>query len=94
MICLLEQALTRVTKLEHKDLCVVGACRTDAGVYALSPVAQFVTPFKYKDLHDMNATLNGILPRNVQIREISPPLRGFHAHFSIIGKIYHYFFVR
>ncbi|MFS7974887.1 putative pseudouridine synthase, catalytic domain superfamily [Helianthus anomalus] len=30
----LEQALTRVTKLERKDLCVVSASRTDTGVHA------------------------------------------------------------
>ncbi|KAL7617560.1 uncharacterized protein LOC111912814 [Lactuca sativa] len=88
--CLLEQALTRVTKLERKDLCVVGASRTDAGVHALGQVAQFVTPFNYKDLQDMHAALNGLLPPDVRIREISPALPDFHARFSVTGKIYHY----
>lgn len=36
--CLIEQALTQVTKLDRKDLCVVGASRTDAGVHALGQV--------------------------------------------------------
>ncbi|CAI9274915.1 unnamed protein product [Lactuca saligna] len=88
--CLLEQALTRVTKLERKDLCAVGVSRTDAGVYAFDQVAQFVTPFNYKDLHDMHATLNGLLPLDVRIREINPALLDFHARFSVTGRIYHY----
>lgn len=36
--CTLEQALTRVTKLERNDLCLVGASRTDTGVHALGQV--------------------------------------------------------
>lgn len=34
----MEQALTKVTKLERKDLQVVGASRTDAGVHAWGQV--------------------------------------------------------
>ncbi|KAI3737826.1 hypothetical protein L2E82_27839 [Cichorium intybus] len=88
--CLLEQALTRVTKLERKDLCVVGASRTDAGVHALGQVAHFVTPFNYDGLQDMHAALNGLLPPDVRIREVSAALPEFHARFSVTGKIYHY----
>lgn len=40
--CLIEQALTQVTKLERKDLCVVGASRTDAGVHAWGQVRLLV----------------------------------------------------
>ena len=36
--CTLEKALTRATKLERKDLVLVGASRTDRGVHALAQV--------------------------------------------------------
>ncbi|XP_024984304.1 uncharacterized protein LOC112520238, partial [Cynara cardunculus var. scolymus] len=88
--CILEQALTRVTKLERKDLCLVGASRTDTGVHALGQVAHFVTPFNYQGLQDMHAVLNGLLPPDIRVTEICPAMPQFHAHFSVTGKIYHY----
>lgn len=36
--CIVEEALTRITKLERKDLLLVGAGRTDAGVHAWGQV--------------------------------------------------------
>lgn len=88
--CILEQALTQVTKLERKDLCLVGASRTDTGVHALGQVVHFVTPFNYQGLQDMHAALNGLLPPDIRVREISPAMPQFHARFSVTGKIYHY----
>lgn len=32
--CILEEALTKKTKINRKELCLVGASRTDAGVHA------------------------------------------------------------
>nr|XP_043613137.1 tRNA pseudouridine synthase A 1 isoform X2 [Erigeron canadensis] len=88
--CILEQALTRVTKVEREELCLVGASRTDKGVHALGQVAHFFTPFNYDGLHDMHAALNGILPPDVRVREISSAVPEFHARFSVTGKIYRY----
>lgn len=53
-------------------------------------VAHFVTPFNYKELQDMHAALNGLLPPDIRVREISPALPEFHARFSVTGKIYRY----
>lgn len=36
--CLLERALMRITKLDRRELCLVGASRTDAGVHAWGQV--------------------------------------------------------
>lgn len=36
--CIVEKALTRVTKLEREDLYLVGASRTDTGVHAWGQV--------------------------------------------------------
>ncbi|KAB1206186.1 tRNA pseudouridine synthase A 1 [Morella rubra] len=88
--CIVENALTRATKLERKDLHLVGASRTDAGVHAWGQVAHFVTPFNYDSLENIHAALNGLLPSDIRVREISPAVPEFHARFSAISKVYHY----
>lgn len=88
--CLVEQALTQVTKLERKDLCLVGASRTDAGVHAWGQVAHFVTPFNYESLESAHAAMNGLLPPDIRVREFRAALPEFHARFSVMSKIYTY----
>ncbi|KAJ8766407.1 hypothetical protein K2173_022466 [Erythroxylum novogranatense] len=88
--CTLEQALLRVTKLQRKDILLVGASRTDAGVHAWGQVAHFVTPFNYERLDTVHAALNGLLPPDIRIREVSPAHPEFHARFSAKSKVYHY----
>ncbi|KAA8528158.1 hypothetical protein F0562_035591 [Nyssa sinensis] len=88
--CIVEKALTRITKLERKELHLVGASRTDTGVHAWGQVAHFVTPFNYDSLESVHAALNGLLPSDIRIREISPAVPEFHARFSAESKIYHY----
>ncbi|XP_074307377.1 uncharacterized protein LOC141642465 isoform X2 [Silene latifolia] len=88
--CAIEDALIKTTKLDRKDLCVVGAGRTDKGVHAWGQVAHFLTPFNYDTLDDVHAALNGLLPADIRVREISPALPEFHARFSARGKMYRY----
>ncbi|KAK2645996.1 hypothetical protein Ddye_021191 [Dipteronia dyeriana] len=88
--CIVEKALIRGTKLERKDLHLVGASRTDTGVHAWGQVAHFVTPFNYDSLESIHAALNGLLPSDIRIREISPAVPEFHARFSAKSKVYHY----
>ncbi|XP_077218714.1 pseudouridine synthase family protein isoform X2 [Tasmannia lanceolata] len=88
--CIIEKALTHITKLERKELCLVGASRTDTGVHAWGQVAHFVTPFTYERLESLHAALNGLLPSEIRVRELSPVRHEFHARFSSKSKIYHY----
>ncbi|GKV10452.1 hypothetical protein SLEP1_g21814 [Rubroshorea leprosula] len=88
--CLVENALIRITKLGREDLCFVGAGRTDAGVHAWGQVAHFVTPFNYDSLESIHAALNGLLPSDIRVRDISAAVPEFHARFSAKGKVYHY----
>ncbi|XP_021889463.1 uncharacterized protein LOC110808307 [Carica papaya] len=88
--CIVEKALIRVTKLERKDLHLVGASRTDTGVHAWGQVAHFLTPFNYDTLETVHAALNGLLPPDIRVREISAALPDFHARFSVKSKIYLY----
>ncbi|XP_057958955.1 uncharacterized protein LOC131151659 isoform X8 [Malania oleifera] len=84
--CIVESALTRATKLGRKDLSLVGASRTDAGVHAWGQVAHFVTPFNYDSLNSIHAALNGLLPSDIRVREISPAIPEFHARYSAKTK--------
>ncbi|CAL9781037.1 unnamed protein product [Musa acuminata subsp. burmannicoides] len=88
--CLIENALTCITKLDRKDLCLVGASRTDAGVHAWGQVAHFITPFMYDSLDTLHAALNGLLPPEIRVREIGAACPEFHARFSTKSKTYHY----
>ncbi|KAG9459960.1 hypothetical protein H6P81_004468 [Aristolochia fimbriata] len=88
--CIIEKALVRITKLDRKQLCLVGASRTDTGVHARGQVAHFVTPFTYDSLNSLHAALSGLLPHGIRVREISGARPDFHARFSTKGKIYHY----
>lgn len=53
-------------------------------------MAHFVTPFNYDSLDSIHAALNGLLPFDIRVREISPAIPEFHARFSAKSKIYHY----
>ncbi|KAF4364618.1 hypothetical protein F8388_015309 [Cannabis sativa] len=92
--CFLEKALNCATKLERKDLCLVGGrknrCRSSRVRPGPFQVAHFVTPFNYGSLDGIHAALNGILPDDIRVREISPAVPEFHARFSAEGKTYHY----
>ena len=85
-----EKALVQITKLERKDLRFVGASRTDTGVHAWGQVAHFITPFNYDSLETIHAALNGLLPSDIRVREISAAMPEFHARFSAKSKVYHY----
>ena len=51
--------------------------------YQLSfQVAHFVTPFNYDSLESIHAALNGLLPSDIRVREISPAMPEFHAYHS------------
>ncbi|KAL3337981.1 hypothetical protein AABB24_030247 [Solanum stoloniferum] len=88
--CILEEALTKKTKINRKELCLVGASRTDAGVHAWGQVAHFVTPFNYETLDRVHRAVNGLLPSDIRVREFSPAGPEFHARFSVTSKIYCY----
>lgn len=53
-------------------------------------VAHFTTPFTYNGLESLHAAINGLLPSEIRVRELSPAKPEFHARFSPKSKIYHY----
>ena len=68
---------------------VIGAGRTDAGVHALGQVAHFKTD-KELDLNRFITSLNGILPKDIRVKQIERVPLDFHARFTAKRKVYHY----
>lgn len=58
--------------------------------YYFVQVAHFVTPFCFDNLEPLHASLNGILPPDIRIREIAPVHPDFHARHSACRKTYQY----
>ena len=56
----------------------------------LFQVAHFTTPFAYDCLDSIHSAINGLLPPEIRVREISAARPDFHARTSTKGKIYHY----
>ncbi|MBU4317825.1 MAG: tRNA pseudouridine(38-40) synthase TruA [Proteobacteria bacterium] len=68
---------------------LLGAGRTDAGVHAFGQVAHFHCDTRLSPLDFQNA-LNGLLPKDIVIKECSEACEGFHSRFDAKGKIYQY----
>jgi tRNA pseudouridine38-40 synthase len=82
----LESALSRLTA---ERTCVWGSGRTDAGVHALSQVANFKTncPIPCENLVK---ALNDLLPPSVRIKEAAEASDDFHARYHARSKTYRY----
>lgn len=72
-------------------LSLAGSGRTDAGVHARGQVASFLWPDELGvDLSRMRAALNGILPRDISVLELSQAALSFDARRSHHRKCYSY----
>lgn len=63
--------------------------RTDAGVHALNQVANFKLPFYY-DIVKLKASLNGILPPDISVKNIEIVHDSFHSTIDTVSKTYLY----
>ena len=82
--------LDAVRNTTGKDVNLIGAGRTDAGVHALGQVANFqidhrLEPDRYRD------ALNYYLPNDIRVKESCEVEPDFHARFSAIWRRYRYF---
>src|SRR4029077_17659879 len=83
---LLEDALR---ELDQRDVAVIGAGRTDAGVHALGQVASF-TIARSIDGDALRRAVNARLPDTVRIVAADEVARTFHARFDATRKVYRY----
>lgn len=79
----LEKVLATICQ---EQIAVAGAGRTDAGVHALGQVAHFTCEGPPPSLR----SLNGLLPKDIRVLELTPVADDFHARHSATRKIYHY----
>jgi tRNA pseudouridine38-40 synthase len=83
---LIEAALARI---EGRDVPVVGAGRTDAGVHALGQVASFALQHAIAP-DTLARALNATLPPAIRITAASEAPYGFNARFDARAKTYRY----
>ena len=83
----LERALAVITG--GRDIAVVGAGRTDAGVHAAGQVAHCEVPDRMPP-DGLVRALNRVLPREVRVRNAVPVSAAFHARHSARAKLYTY----
>ena len=81
-----EEAIEKV--LRH-PVRLIAAGRTDAGVHAKGQVVSFKTPSEI-ETGALKKTLNGILPRDVTVLELTGTHENFHARFDATARTYRY----
>lgn len=83
---LLQECMARV--LRH-PVSLVGASRTDAGVHARGQVASARTPSDLP-VGRLRRSLNGLLPPDIRVLEVSEAPESFHALGSAVRREYRY----
>jgi tRNA pseudouridine38-40 synthase len=83
---ILEEKLSIILRHTVK---VTGASRTDSGVHAHGQAAHFVSD-KELDLFRFFASINGLLPPDIRVKEIQSVPPDFHARYSAKNKLYYY----
>ena len=76
--------------LFKKDIRVVFSGRTDAGVHASNQVAHIVVDEEFIDVTKLPWSLNGIMGKDVAVKEIQYVDDSFHARYSAESRTYVY----
>jgi len=82
----LEKALSKIAK---KDIPILGAGRTDAGVHALAQVASFKANLTLSE-EELHRAMNSFLPKDIRIISLQKVDKDFHARKAAKSKIYRY----
>lgn len=82
----LERTLAKIAK---KNISVLGAGRTDAGVHALAQVANFEADLTLTE-EELLRAMNSLLPRDIRIISLQKVDKDFHARRMALSKIYQY----
>lgn len=83
----IEEALAT---LFRRQMPIVGAGRTDAGVHARQMVAHFDTEAPIQDIPFLVEKLNRLLPKEIAIYTLVPVLQDAHARFDALSRTYNY----
>jgi tRNA pseudouridine38-40 synthase len=82
----IERALATIF---HQSIRVIGAGRTDSGVHARGQIAH-IDVINEIALSKLKRALNGLLARDIRIKEVKEANSDFHARYSATGRKYHY----
>jgi len=82
----LEKAIERITQ---KQVRVLGAGRTDAGVHASGQVIAFDVSWRHTD-QELHRALNAVLPEDIAIRHLTVSHPAFHPRFDAKWRQYRY----
>lgn len=84
---ILEEKISQITR---EKIILNGSGRTDAGVHALGQVANFKANSSIPWV-ELPLILNRLLPLDIRIRKAERVDVDFHARYSAVSKIYHYY---
>lgn len=85
-----ERLMTALSTFLRKEIDVVGAGRTDAGVHALRMVAHF--DFEEElDTEQVAEKLNRMLPQDISVYEVRKVKSDAHARFDATARTYKYY---
>jgi tRNA pseudouridine38-40 synthase len=79
-----------ISKALNAQIKLVGSGRTDAKAHALGQVAHFDTD-KQINKNTFIQYINNFLPDDIRILYIKEISKEFHARFSVLKKVYHYY---
>jgi len=82
----LETALAKVSK---RNIPIIGAGRTDAGVHAEGQVAHFRARLTLNE-EEIRRAMNSLLPRDIRIVSVERAVPSFHARKDALSKVYRY----
>lgn len=82
----IQKALKIITK---EDVHVMGSGRTDTGVHSSGQVAKFDLQVPY-DTFKLERSLNGLLPKDIAVRDLETCQDSFQPRFDAISRYYVY----
>jgi tRNA pseudouridine38-40 synthase len=80
---------TAIETMTRQKIVLIGSGRTDAGVHALGQTANFTCETRI-DPAAFQKGLNGLLPRDIVIRDCQLAAPHFHSRYDATGKTYRY----
>ncbi len=78
-----------LSRMAGKDIEVIGAGRTDAGVHARAMTANAFLDTEL-DAEEIRDYMNRYLPDDICIREVKEASERFHSRYNAVGKTYRY----
>ncbi len=82
----------KLSLLLRRELFIVGAGRTDAGVHSRHMAAHFeYDEMDQEKLNTLTFKLNGLLPPDISIDKIVPVRADAHARFTAVSRTYKYY---